>query len=317
MRINLRQLQIFCAITRCGSTTSAGSALALSQSATSAALNELESALGTRLFDRVGKRLVLNDSGQALLPRAMKMLENAQQIEDSFLLPDAALNARLRIGSSSTIGNYVVPQIVGALRGSTPQLRIDVDIGNSALIARKVAQFEIDMGLIEAPCHLPELIAEPWLVDEMVIVAGRAHPLAGEEHVSLGELQSAEWLLREQGSGTREEVEHLLLRHLHDLQDMRQVGSSEAIMRTLAQGIGISCLSRRVVADLLASGQLRTLASPLPPLNRRFFMIRHRDKFISPSLERFREACRQAADQADTLRHGLSHNASPTSSSAP
>ncbi|MCF5386155.1 LysR family transcriptional regulator, partial [Pseudomonas syringae] len=79
----------------------------------------------------------------------------------------------------------------------------------------------------------------------------------------------------------------------------------------------ISCLSRRVVADLLASGQLRTLASPLPPLNRRFFMIRHRDKFISPRLERFREACRQAADQADTLRHGLSHNASPTSSSAP
>ncbi|KUG42644.1 LysR family transcriptional regulator YeiE [Pseudomonas savastanoi pv. fraxini] len=265
MRLNLRQLQIFCAITRCGSTTSAGHALSLSQSATSAALNELESALGTRLFDRVGKRLVLNDNGQTLLPRAMKMLENAQQIEDSFLLPGATLNARLRIGSSSTIGNYVVPQIVGALRSSTPLLRVDVDIGNSTLIARKVAQFEIDMGLIEAPCHLPELIAEPWLVDEMVIVAGSAHPLARQQQVSLGELQNAEWLLREQGSGTREEVEHLLLRHLHDLQDMRQIGSSEAIMRTLAQGIGISCLSRRIVADLLVSGELRTLASPLPP----------------------------------------------------
>ncbi|EGH21564.1 LysR family transcriptional regulator [Pseudomonas amygdali pv. mori str. 301020] len=192
-----------------------------------------------------------------------------------------------------------------------------MDIGNSTLIARKVAHFEIDMGLIEAPCHLPELIAEPWLVDEMVIVAGSAHPLARQQQVSLGELQNAEWLLREQGSGTREEVEHLLLRHLHDLHDMRQVGSSEAIMRTLAQGIGISCLSRRIVADLLVSGQLRTLASPLPPLNRRFFMITHRDKFVSPSLERFREACRQSADQAGTLRHGLSHNASPSSSKAP
>ncbi|MFA0998267.1 MULTISPECIES: LysR family transcriptional regulator [Pseudomonas syringae group] len=317
MRLNLRQLQIFCAITRFGSTTSAGNALALSQSATSAALNELESALGTRLFDRVGKRLVLNDSGQSLLPRAMKMLENAQQIEDSFLLPETTLNARLRIGSSSTIGNYELPSIVGALRESAPLLRVDVDIGNSALIARKVARFEIDMGLIEAPCHLPELIAEPWSVDEMVIVAGINHPLARQKQVSLGELQDAEWLLREPGSGTREEVEHLLLRHLHDLQDLREIGSSEAIKRTLAQGIGISCLSLRVVADLLASGQLKALASPLPPLNRRFFMIRHRDKFISPSLERFRQACRQATDQAATLRHGLSHNASPPSSTTP
>ncbi|MCI3946337.1 LysR family transcriptional regulator [Pseudomonas syringae] len=317
MRLNLRQLQIFCAITRHGSTTSAGQALSLSQSATSAALNELESALGTRLFDRVGKRLVLNDSGQTLLPRAMTMLESAQQIEDSFLLPDASLNARLRIGSSSTIGNYELPLIIGALRTSAPLLRVDVDIGNSASIARKVAQFEIDMGLIEAPCHLPELIAEPWSVDEMVIVAGSTHPLARQTQVSLGELQRAEWLLREPGSGTREEVEHLLLRHLHDLKDMRQMGSSEAIKRTLAQGIGISCLSRRVVADLLASGQLQTLPSPLPPLNRRFFMIRHRDKFISPSLERFRETCRQAADQTSASRHGLSHNARPTSNTAP
>ncbi|WP_122859527.1 LysR family transcriptional regulator, partial [Pseudomonas viridiflava] len=291
MKLNLRQLQIFCAVTQHGSTVGAGLAVSLSQSATSAALNELESALGTRLFDRVGKRLVLNDNGHALLPQARQILESAQQIEDSFLLPVAGLNTRLRIGCSSTIANYVLPQIVAALRTSAPSLRVDMDIGNSALIARKVAQFEIDMGMIEAPCHLPELIAEPWLVDEMVIVAGRDHPLAVQKQVSLSDLQHAEWLLREPGSGTRGEVEHLLLRHLHDLEDMRQMGSSEAIKRTLAQGIGISCLSRRVVADLLASGELQILNSPLPPLTRRFLLIRHRDKFVSTSLQRFSEQC--------------------------
>ncbi|KIQ35087.1 LysR family transcriptional regulator [Pseudomonas viridiflava] len=298
MKLNLRQLQIFCAVTQHGSTVGAGLAVSLSQSATSAALNELESALGTRLFDRVGKRLVLNDNGHALLPQARQILESAQQIEDSFLLPDAGLNTRLRIGCSSTIANYVLPQIVAALRTSAPSLRVDMDIGNSALIARKVAQFEIDMGMIEAPCHLPELIAEPWLVDEMVIVAGRDHPLAVQKQVSLSDLQHAEWLLREPGSGTRGEVEHLLLRHLHDLEDMRQMGSSEAIKRTLAQGIGISCLSRRVVADLLASGELQILNSPLPPLTRRFFLIRHRDKFVSTSLQRFSEQCSESACEA-------------------
>ncbi|WP_122869698.1 LysR family transcriptional regulator [Pseudomonas viridiflava] len=298
MKLNLRQLQIFCAVTQHGSTVGAGLAVSLSQSATSAALNELESALGTRLFDRVGKRLVLNDNGHALLPQARQILESAQQIEDSFLLPDAGLNTRLRIGCSSTIANYVLPQIVAALRTSAPSLRVDMDIGNSALIARKVAQFEIDMGMIEAPCHLPELIAEPWLVDEMVIVAGRDHPLAVQKQVSLSDLQHAEWLLREPGSGSRGEVEHLLLRHLHDLEDMRQMGSSEAIKRTLAQGIGISCLSRRVVADLLASGELQILNSPLPPLTRRFFLIRHRDKFVSTSLQRFSAQCSESAGEA-------------------
>ncbi|WP_122587514.1 LysR family transcriptional regulator [Pseudomonas viridiflava] len=298
MKLNLRQLQIFCAVTQHGSTVGAGLAVSLSQSATSAALNELESALGTRLFDRVGKRLVLNDNGHALLPQARQILESAQQIEDSFLLPVAGLNTRLRIGCSGTIANYVLPQIVAALRTSAPSLRVDMDIGNSALIARKVAQFEIDMGMIEAPCHLPELIAEPWLVDEMVIVAGRDHPLAVQKQVSLSDLQHAEWLLREPGSGTRGEVEHLLLRHLHDLEDMRQMGSSEAIKRTLAQGIGISCLSRRVVADLLASGELQILNSPLPPLTRRFFLIRHRDKFVSTSLQRFSAQCSESAGEA-------------------
>jgi DNA-binding transcriptional LysR family regulator len=290
LKLSLRQLQIFCAIAQQGSTTGAAFAVSLSQSATSAALNELENALGTRLFDRVGKRLVLNDNGLALLPQARRMLENAQQIETSFLPGHAELKTRLRVGCSTTIGNYVLPLILGELRQSAPHLRVDVDMANSMAIARKVADFEIDMGL-------PELNAEPWLVDELLIVASQRHPLALRQQVSLDDLRTAEWLLREPGSGTREEVEQLLLRHLHNLAETHQIGSSEAIKHTLAQGIGISCLSRWVVRDLLVSQELIELPHALPMLTRRFFLIRHRDKFISPSLGRFWESCGQFANQ--------------------
>ncbi len=293
MRLSLRQLQIFCAIAQHGSTTHAATAVSLSQSATSAALNELENTLDTRLFDRVGKRLVLNDNGHALLPQARRMLESAQQIENSFLSDNAGLKTRLKVGCSTTIGNYVLPMILGELRQSAPHLRVEVDMANSMAIARKVADFEIDMGLIEGPCHLPELRAEPWLVDELLIVAGSQHALAQKQQVTLDNLRTAEWLLREPGSGTREEVEQLLLRHLHDLGETHQIGSSEAIKHTLAQGIGISCLSRWVVADLLASTALVELPHDLPVLTRRFFLIRHRDKFISPGLGRFWESCSQ------------------------
>lgn len=297
MKLSLRQLQIFCAIAQQGSTTTAAIALSLSQSATSAALNELENALDTRLFDRVGKRLVLNENGRALLPQARKMLENAQQIETSFLPGHAELKTPLRVGCSTTIGNYVLPLILGELRQSAPQLRADVDMANSMAIARKVADFELDMGLIEGPCRLPELSAQPWLVDELLIVAGRRHSLALKQQITLDDLRTAEWLLREPGSGTREEVEQLLLRHLHNLAETRQIGSSEAIKHTLVQGIGISCLSRWVVGDLLASQDLVKLSHGLPVLTRRFFLIRHRDKYISPGLGRFWESCNQFANR--------------------
>ncbi|WP_295473780.1 LysR family transcriptional regulator [uncultured Pseudomonas sp.] len=291
MRLNLRQLQIFCAIHDTGSTTAAAALVALSQSATSAALNELEQSLETRLFDRVGKRLVLNDNGRALLPQARQMLDMARHIE-SDLRPAAASPRRyLRIGASSTIGNYVLPRLVRRLRDAMPNLRLEVRIGNSREIASLVAGFQLDAGLIEAPCHEAQLNAEPWLVDELLLVAGADHPLAQQAEVGLGALSRTEWLLREPGSGTREEVEHLLLRHLHDLGEMHEVGSSEAIKNTLVQGIGVSCLSRWVVGDMLDDGRLRVLSTELPPLTRRFFMLRHQDKFVSAALESFWRLC--------------------------
>ncbi|MCC4603786.1 LysR family transcriptional regulator [Xanthomonas campestris pv. badrii] len=293
MRLTLRQLQIFCAIAQHGSTTGAGLAVALSQSATSAALNDLEHALDTQLFDRVGKRLVLNDVGAALLPQARKLLDGAHAIEAGFTPGAAALAGRLKIGCSTTIGNYVLPLVLRALHTQAPELRVDMDSANSSRIAGKVANFELDMGLIEGPCHLPELHAEPWLVDELVVVVGRRHALAKRPKVTPAQLRDADWLLREPGSGTREEVEQALLRHLHTLSDTRQIGSSEAIKNMLVQGLGVSCLSRWVVDGLIASKKLQPLNSGLPRLTRRFFLIWHRDKFFSPNLQRFRDACRQ------------------------
>ncbi len=298
MRLTLRQLQIFCAIAEHGSTTRAAAAVALSQSAVSAALHELEEVLDTRLFDRVGRGVLLNDNGRALLPQARRMLEQAQQVEAGFRSGGAGMATRLRVGCSTTVGNYLMPRILAELHGSAPRLRVDVDLANSAAIAHKVAGFDLDMGLIEGPCHLPELQAEPWLRDELVIVAGRQHPLARKRKPTVDDLRDAGWLLREPGSGTREEVERLLLGHLHALPDTREIGSSEAIKHLLAQGIGVSCLSRWVVADLLATRQLKVLADVLPPLDRRLFLIRHRDKFVSPSLARFWDACHRFPGKA-------------------
>ena len=299
MAITLRQLQIFSAIAETGSTTSAASEVALTQSAASAALKELEDALGARLFDRIGRRLLLNESGRALLPRARRLLENAQELERQFAKGAGA--GPLRVGCSTTIGNYLMPRVLAAYGTRADISGISIRIGNTGEIVAAVAGFKLDVGFIEGPSHDSQLVAKPWLKDELVVFASPNDPLArgkASRRVGLVELRKARWLLREPGSGTREVVESALLPRLHSLQTGIEFGHSEAIKRAVVEGLGISCLSRWVVDDMLRQGALRELRTALPPLTRMFYIVHHPEKFISSSLEGFLDFSRTPREWA-------------------
>lgn len=299
MQLTLRQLLIFTAVADTGSTTAAGLRVALSQSATSSALIELERLLGARLFDRVGKRLLLNDVGRSLLPGARALLNAAQEIEAQFGVGAAGdgkdgLATRLRVGASTTIGNYLLPALVAGFQRAWPAVAMDVHIGNTREVAASVARLEVDMGLIEGPCHEADLRVQPWREDELVIVCAPSHPAllaAAGQRVPLKSLRQSRWLLREPGSGTRETVEHALLPHLHHLDGAMQFGSTEAIKRAAAEGLGLACLSLCSVQDLLTLGRLVVLNTPLPRLTRRFYLVHHRQKRLTPYLERFAAHC--------------------------
>ncbi len=293
MRLTLRQLQIFLAVCDCGSTAAAAEAVALSQSATSAALNELEDVLGVPLFDRVGKRLQLNDDGRWLLPQARQMRDAAVSIVEQYRQPGAASAAGLLIGASTTIGIYVLPRILGRLPALQGVCAPTLMIANTAAVAAAVADFSVDVGLIEGPCHLAEVQAEPWLGEELIIVCAPGDRLAARRSkVPLSALRSAGWLLREPGSGTREAVEQALLPHLQALRPAAQLSNSEAIKHAAAAGLGIACLPRVVVQDLLETGRLHELRTALPPLQRHFYLIHRRGKVLSSRLAGFLQACR-------------------------
>lgn len=297
MRLTLRQLLIFTAVADTGSTTAAGLRVALSQSATSGALNELEGLLGAQLFDRIGKRLLLNDNGRALLPQARAVLDGAQEIEQQFGQATAGVATRLRIGASTTIGNYLLPSLVAGYLRTWPGTAIDVVIGNTREVATAVTRLEVDLGLIEGPCHESELRVVPWLEDELAIVASPSHALAAGDapaRVPLKALRQARWLLREEGSGTREAVEQALLPHLHHLQVDLQPGSTEAIKQAAAEGLGLACLSLCAVQDLVTLGRLVVLHTTLPRLTRRFYRVHHQQKRFSANLQRFVAHCEQA-----------------------
>ncbi len=299
MRLTLRQLRIFTAVADTGSTTAAGLRVALSQSATSGSLNELETILGARLFDRVGKRLVLNDTGRALLAQARTLLDAVQDIEKQFGVAKSAdtsggIATHLRVGASTTIGNYLLPALVASYLRTSPATAVDVMIGNTSEVALAVARLEVDFGLIEGPCHEPELLARPWLEDELVLVCAPSHALVRDNlaaRIGVKSLRSQRWLLRELGSGTREAVEHALLPHLHQWVQPMQLGSTEAIKQAAAEGLGITCLSLCAVHDLLTLQRLVIVNTTLPRLTRRLYLIRHRQKRFSVGLERFIAHC--------------------------
>lgn len=284
MHLTLRQWQVFVSIADAGTTAAAGAQLALSQSATSAALNELESHLASPLFDRIGRRLVLNPQGRALLDPARALLVAAADLErlaGAGQSSAGVLPLLLRVGASTTIGNYLLPSCVAALLADNPQAQVDLRIGNSADVVAAVQRLEVDLGLIEGPCHESGLQVLPWQRDDLVIVAA---PGTTPTCMDVAALAQARWLLREPGSGTREAVEQALLPHLHHFARAMQLGSTEAIKQAAAAGLGLACLSRHAVADLLALGSVRVVETPVPPMSRQLWVVRHPAKRVPAAL---------------------------------
>jgi len=291
LRLNLRQLEVFAATARAGSTRAAADHVARSQSAASAALTELERTLGAPLFDRVGRRLVLNENGRVLMPLAASLLDQAAELEHMFT---GAHEAPLRVAASLTIGEYLLPDVLARWRAAHPASPVQLMIANTRDVIAAVAAFDVDVGFIEGSQTHPNLLVHPWLTDELVIVAAPTHPLAGR-HASARQLREAIWALREPGSGTREAADRWLLEHVGPLQVAFELGSAEAIKRVVAAGAALGCLSREAVARDLAQGTLVELATRLPRATRRLAIVLHRDKHLGRGTEAFVRHCEQVA----------------------
>ncbi len=294
LRISLRQLEVFVATARAGSTRAAADRVARSQSAASAALADLEAALGTPLFDRVGRRLALNEDGRALLPKAAALIDRALELEHLFTESHAA---PLRLAASLTIGEYLLPALLAQWKLDHPSHAVRLMIGNTREVIGAVAGFDADVGFIEGMQTHPQLSVRPWLVDELAIVASRKHPLAGRA-VTMRQLREATWALREHGSGTREAVDLWLLERVGPLKVEFELSSPEAIKRLVATGAALGCLAREVVASDVAQGTLVELATSLPRATRRLSMVLHRDKHIGQHTAEFIRHCEQVRGAA-------------------
>ncbi|MCQ4270872.1 LysR family transcriptional regulator [Pseudomonas kuykendallii] len=291
MRFTLRQLQIFVAVAQHESVSRAAESLALSQSAASTALTELERQTDCQLFDRAGKRVSLNALGHQLLPQAMALINQAKAIEN--LLDGRSSFGSLAVGATLTIGNYLATLLIGSFMQRHPECRVKLQVQNTANVVQQVAHYELDLGLIEGDCRHPDIEVQPWVQDELVVFCAPSHPLAGRGRASLAELTAEAWILRESGSGTRLTFEQALRTHLAELNVRLELEHTEAIKRAVESGLGIGCISRLALRDAFRRGSLVALETPDLDLRRQFYFIWHRQKYQTAAMREFLEQCRQ------------------------
>jgi DNA-binding transcriptional LysR family regulator len=287
MHLSLHQLEVFVAVARRGSTRAAAGHVSRSQSAASMALAELEARVGRVLFDRVGRRLVLNAHGRALLPRAVALLEHAAELEAAMSGTDQTV---MRLAASMTIGDYLLPPLLARWRREVPEAQLRLDVANTREVVAAVARLEADAGFVEGSVTGGELQVRPWLRDELVVFAAPGHPLA-RARAGSAQLTGIALILRESGSGTREAFDRSLGPRLGWPAPAMELGSSEAIKRVVADGDGVGCLSRHAVLGELASGRLVELRTTLPAPVRELTIVTHRDRRMTPHLQRFIDFC--------------------------
>jgi DNA-binding transcriptional LysR family regulator len=308
LRVSLRQLEAFCAVALVGSVSGAAVRLSRTQSAVSSTLAELESSLGTRLFERVGRRLQPTDASRRLLPKALEIVERAAELP-ALAADDRAAAERLSIGASRTIGPYVMPELLASFLAAHPLATIELAVANTQSLVASVRNFELDLALVEGSALESDLSVERWLTDELCLFARAGHPqlparrrAAARDRVPVqrarrpapvavtaAALAAARWATREPGSGTRETFLRAMAPVIGAPAIGLEVSDPQTLKRFVSIGDWFGCLGRRAIADELASGELVELRAPDPAvqhdLTRHFWIVRHPQRYRTATLD--------------------------------
>jgi DNA-binding transcriptional LysR family regulator len=285
--MNLNHLAVFHAVAQTGSMTLGAERLDISQPAVTKQVQELEGALGVHLFDRIGRRVHLSQAGEILADYARRLFALAHEAEDAMADVRAVKRGKLLIGASTTIGTYLLPGVLAEFWRRQPRIELRVQIENTEQVHRRLAAHELDLGLTEGLMEDEELQAEVFHKDELVVIAAPEHRLAGHHRVALSAVREEPFILREPGSGTRAVEERALARLKLPIRVAMALGSTEAIKRVVAEGVGLAIVSRLAVATECAAGNVVVLPVAGLHISRPLHLVRRKGRRDGPALQAF------------------------------
>jgi len=286
-----RRLQVFHAVARQLSFTKAAEQLFMTQPAVTFQIKQLEEHLNTRLFERNHGRIALTPAGELVFSYAEKILTLSEELETRVGELTGAISGPLLLGASTTVAEFYLPQILGEFKALHPHVQAHMTVANSEIIANRVAEHALDLGLIESPAQLAGVTTEVICEDVLVLICSPKHRLAKAVSVSAADVAAEPFVSRESGSGTREVADQYFRQNKiapDAINVVMELGSPESIKGVVETGLGVSILSRATVSKELKLGLL--VAVPLdPPLIRGLSVVTPHGKFRSRLLTTFVE----------------------------
>lgn len=286
MNFTIRQLEIFREVALSGHVTNSSEVLGISQSAISMSLQELESNLNTKFFERRNKKLILNENGRMLLEKSTQLLIELERLQNSFL--EDSVSGRLKIGASQTIGDYIIPSVIYKFMQKYPNAKCELVVANTKDTASLLENGEIDIGFVEGFVSDPRLDIKQWQEDELVVVASNKKKFSKDEY-KIEELVESNWILREIGSGTRAVFEETIGDNASKLNLFLTLSHNEAIKKIVEQSDSLTCISKLVAEKELEEGRLFKLNIKNMSFKRKLLRVLHKDKFHTKLLNSFME----------------------------
>ena len=290
--MNFRKLKIFYETAKHLNMTRVAKEMYISQPSISQSINELENDLGVKLFDRIGKKLYLTHEGEVFLNYTRRILnlydESIKVIKDF----DSNKAGKIVIGASTTIGIYILPEIIRKFSNEYSDIEISLIIENSKIIEGLILDNKIDFAFIEGDINSEEIIKEVIWKDELVFICGDKSSLKDKGVISGEELKNQKIIMREDGSGTREQAELFLIKNKIKFNTFLELGNTEAIKKSVEANLGIACLSYMVVEDKIKTKDLFLFRLKEGKIERDLSLIIHKDKFLSNNMKSFIERAR-------------------------
>ncbi|WP_091189773.1 LysR family transcriptional regulator [Paenibacillus catalpae] len=268
-----QSLIVFMTVAEKQNFTRAAEALHMTQPAVSQHIQALESSIGTKLLDRSNKHVRLNKAGEIVYRHGKEMeglYTRMQRLVDDLMF---TASGSLSIGASYTFGEYVLPHAIAYLQTHYPLIRPTITIGNTKDISALVAGGQLDIGIVEGELGLEKLHAESLAKDQMYVVTSSLHPIGTADDIDAARLQQETWIVREEGSGTREVTERMFLEQGLNPENRMVFGSTQIIKESVEAGLGVSLLSHWAVRKEIALGTISKLTVGGRPVERDFSLL--------------------------------------------
>ncbi|USK68866.1 LysR family transcriptional regulator [Peribacillus asahii] len=288
-------MKVFVTVIEQKNFTRAAELLHISQPNVSLHIKNLENELGAKLIHRSPKQVSLTEAGVILYKHAKQILVHYEEAKHEIHDLQHIVTGKLRVGASFTIGEYILPKVLAKYAAQYPLVDIQTIISNTDDVIHGVRMNELDIGLIEGKADFQDLIIEPFMEDDMIIVAPKEHPLSQRSLIEKELLQNQVWILREQGSGTRTYMDRLM----HDLNLTIKrsfiFSSNQGVKEAVKAGLGIALLSRWAVNSELETNLLHALYIKNHKVKRPFSVVKNKNAEISKALQIFQSQIEEFA----------------------